>query len=178
MTALILAARGFDAPLPIVVVGIVTGSTYGILAVGLVLIYRTNRIINFAHGEIGAFAAVVLGVAVVKYGAPYWLALPLAMAMAAGVGALVEVGVVRRLRNAPRLMSIIATLGFAQFLGAFQAVINFQAAAGSTFPQPPGLPAFNLGKLVVSPAYTGMAIPCPDCGCGADGLSLRFTRLA
>ena len=39
----------------------IIGMTYGLLAVGLVLVYRTNRIINFAHGEIGAFGAAFFG---------------------------------------------------------------------------------------------------------------------
>ena len=55
----------FEVTGPVLVLGAITGMTYGILAVGLVLVYRSNRIINFAHGEIGAFAAAVLGLAVV-----------------------------------------------------------------------------------------------------------------
>jgi len=44
----------------IVVIGALTGLTYAILAAGLVLIYRATRVINFAHGEIGAFGATLL----------------------------------------------------------------------------------------------------------------------
>src|SRR5439155_1011086 len=66
---------GFQAPAPILFLGLVTGATYGLLAVGLVLVFRANRIINFAHGETGAFAAAVLGVLVVNYHLPYWGAL-------------------------------------------------------------------------------------------------------
>ena len=51
----------FEVPLPVVVLGAIIGMTYGLLAVGLVLVYRTNRIINFAHGEVGAFGAAVFG---------------------------------------------------------------------------------------------------------------------
>jgi len=58
----------FSTPLPVVLLGTIIGLTYGLLAVGLVLIYRSNRIINFAHGQIGAFGAAVFGLAVVKYG--------------------------------------------------------------------------------------------------------------
>src|SRR5687768_15467721 len=45
----------WETPFPIILLGAILGLTYGLLAVGLVLIYRSNRIINFAHGEIGAF---------------------------------------------------------------------------------------------------------------------------
>ena len=57
-------------PLPVIVLGAIIGMTYGLLAVGLVLVYRSNRIINFAHGEIGAFGAAVFGVAVVPLARP------------------------------------------------------------------------------------------------------------
>ena len=165
----------FQLPVPVFVLGLVAGSTYGILAVGLILIYRTNRIINFAHGQIGAFGAAVLGLSVLEWHVPYWLGFPVAIALSALVGMLVEIGVVRRLRNAPRLMSIIATLGFAQFLAAFAALIFAQAQAGSVFPEPAGLPSFNLAGIVVTPAYTGMIVLVPVVVV-AVALFLRYSR--
>src|SRR5204863_799507 len=92
----------FEVPFPVIVLGTIIGMTYGLLAVGLVLIYRSNRIVNFAHGEVGAFAAAVFGIAVLRWHVPYYVALPLAMALGGGVAALAEIVVVRRLRNAPR----------------------------------------------------------------------------
>ncbi|MDQ1712089.1 MAG: hypothetical protein QOE45_1539, partial [Frankiaceae bacterium] len=157
---LIVAARAyhFEIPLPVVALGSIIGITYGLLAVGLVLVFRSNRIINFAHGEIGAFAAALFGLATVKYGLPYYVVLPLALALGAGTGAVAEVGVVRRLRNAPKLMSIVATLGVGQFLVLFGLLLNKQATAGSVFPQPPGLPEFDIGALRVTRAYFGMLV--------------------
>ena len=149
---------GFETPLPVVALGSIIGITYGLLAVGLVLVFRSNRIINFAHGEVGAFAAAIFGLLTVRYGLPYYVVLPLALLIGAGTGAAAEVGVVRRLRNAPKLMSIVATLGVGQFLVLFGQVLNSQAGAGSLFPQPPGLPDFELGALRVTQAYSGMLI--------------------
>ena len=57
----LVALGHVSLPLPALTLGLITGMTYGILAVGLVLIYRSNRVINFAHGEIGAFGAALLG---------------------------------------------------------------------------------------------------------------------
>ncbi|HVX68430.1 MAG TPA: ATP-binding cassette domain-containing protein [Mycobacteriales bacterium] len=161
LAAFIAAQSGFGTPLPYVVLGAITGMTYGLLAVGLVLIYRTNRIINFAHGQIGAFGSALFGLGTVSWGVPYWVAFPLALLLAATTGAVAEAGVVRRLRKAPRLMSIVATLGVGQFLVVFALVINSQATAGSLFPQPPGLPTFTIGALRITPAYTGMLVLCP-----------------
>ncbi|HSK24586.1 MAG TPA: ATP-binding cassette domain-containing protein [Egicoccus sp.] len=150
------AVLGFEIALPVVALGTILGLTYGVLAVGLVLVYRTNRIINFAHGEIGAFGGAVFGLLTVAQGVPYYLAAVVALAASAGVGAIAETAIIRRLRNAPRLMSIVATLGVGQFLLIFSQVINSRAAAGSLYPQPPGLPVFDIGALRVTQAYVGM----------------------
>ncbi|HET6793964.1 MAG TPA: branched-chain amino acid ABC transporter permease/ATP-binding protein [Acidimicrobiales bacterium] len=154
----ILAA---STPWPVILLGTIVGLTYGLLAVGLVLIYRTNRIINFAHGQIGAFGAALFGLAAVTWHVPYWVAFPLALLAAAGTGAAAEAGVVRRLRRAPRIMSVVATLGVGQFLLIFSGVINNTAAAGSIFPQPSWLPQFSVGGLLVTRAYMAMLILSP-----------------
>ena len=151
-----------STPLPVILLGTIIGLTYGLLAVGLVLIYRTNRIINFAHGQIGAFGSAFFGLAAVKWHIPYWIAFPLALSVSGATGAAAETGVVRRLRNAPRLMSIVATLGVGQFLVVFAAVINSTASAGSLYPMPnPWLPAFTVGALRVTEAYSGMLVLSP-----------------
>ena len=150
-----------STPLPVVLLGTITGLTYGLLAVGLVLIYRTNRIINFAHGQIGAFGAAFFSLAAVKWHLPYWCAFVLALLVAAMSGAAAETGVVRRLRSAPRLMSIVATLGVGQVLVVLAVLINAQSTAGSTYPQPSGLPVFTVGALRVTPAYSAMLILSP-----------------
>ena len=150
-----------STPFPVIILGTITGLTYGLLAVGLVLIYRTNRIINFAHGQIGAFGSAFFGVAAVKWHFPYWVAFPIALAVAAATGAVAETGVVRRLRKAPPLMSVVATLGVGQFLVVFAAVINSTASAGSLYPQPSWLPVFNVGALRITQAYSGMLILSP-----------------
>jgi ABC-type branched-subunit amino acid transport system ATPase component/ABC-type branched-subunit amino acid transport system permease subunit len=156
-----MTIAGFEFTGPVLLLGAITGITYGLLAVGLVLVFRSNRLINFAHGEIGALAAAVLGIVVTKWHVPYWIALPGALALAGAVGATAEVAVVRRLRNVPNLMSIVATLGVAQFLLVFSFVVNAQAGAARLFPQPPGFPEFDVGPLRVTKAYSAMLVLSP-----------------
>ena len=150
-----------STPWTVILLGVIIGMTYGLLGVGLVLIFRTNRIINFAHGQIGAFAAAVFGLAAVRWGVPYWLAFPPAILLGGATGAAAEAGVIRRLRHAPRLMSIVATLGVGQFLVVFAAAVNSQAAAGSLYPQPAGLPVFDAGALRITQAYAAMLVLSP-----------------
>jgi ABC-type branched-subunit amino acid transport system ATPase component/ABC-type branched-subunit amino acid transport system permease subunit len=161
MTLAHLSIAGFELPVEVLVLGATIGITYGLLSVGLVLVYRTNKVINFAHGEIGAFGAALLGVAVQRWHLPYYLAAVLAIAAAAGTGAIAEVAVVRRLRDAPRLMSIVATLGVGQFLLFFAAVIAPATSAGFQFPSPPGLPEIQLGALKLTQAHVGMLVGGP-----------------
>lgn len=155
------ATGRWEAPVPVVVLGTIVGTTYGLLAAGLVIVYRTNRVINFAHGNIGAFAAAVFGLAVVRWHLPYWLAFPLALALGGTLAAGTEVVVVRRLRNAPRLMSIVATLGIGEFVLLLGFAVNDQAGAGNRYPQPTGLPDITMGGLRITPAYSGMLILSP-----------------
>jgi ABC-type branched-subunit amino acid transport system ATPase component/ABC-type branched-subunit amino acid transport system permease subunit len=145
----------------VVVLGMITGLTYGLLSTGIVLVYRTNRIINFAHGEMGAFGAAFFGLAANRWGVPYYVNLPIALLLGAGVAALAEVVVVRRLRRAPKVMSVVATLGVGQFLVLLALTVNSQAAAGRLVPEPPGLPTLEVGALIVTPSYTGILVFAP-----------------
>ena len=59
--------------------GIVSGLVVGLLAMGVVLVYRATRVLNFAVGNIGLIGATLLSVLVVRYHTPFWVAAPLAL---------------------------------------------------------------------------------------------------
>jgi ABC-type branched-subunit amino acid transport system ATPase component/ABC-type branched-subunit amino acid transport system permease subunit len=107
-------------PLGVVLLGGVLGSLSALTAMGLVLVYRSSRVINFAQAELGGLAGTVGVIAVAGWGLPYLLALPVGLVVAMGTGALVDLVVVRRFFTAPRLILTVATLGVAQLLGALQ----------------------------------------------------------
>jgi ABC-type branched-subunit amino acid transport system ATPase component/ABC-type branched-subunit amino acid transport system permease subunit len=155
-----------SVPLPVLLLGLMVGLTYGLLAMGLVLVYRTSGVVNFAHGEVGTLAASFFGIwvapsAVGGFGLPFWLMLPLAL----GAGALANVGVealaVRRLRGAPKVMSLVMTIGAGSFLLFVALAINTKIRNGSQYPRPPGLPTFHVGALTITPEYSGMLILTP-----------------
>ncbi len=106
----------FQPDLGSIASGVATGSLYGLIAVGLILIYRTNRIINFAVGAIGAFPAALAGLLVAAKGVSYWLVLPIVLIGGPLIGAAVDVLVIRRFATAPRLIVTVATIGVAQIL--------------------------------------------------------------
>ena len=107
----------------VVLIGAMTGLAYAILAAGLVLVYRATRVVNFAHGEIGAFGAAVLALLVLDHHWNFFLALGLALLIGAALGAAVELLVVRRLFRAPRLVVLVATIGVAQLLFVCQVLL-------------------------------------------------------
>lgn len=101
-----------------IVLGVVGGAVWGILAVGLVLVYKGSRVFNFAQGEFGTVAAYVAWLAIVGAGWPYPVGAVLAVGAAALMGFLMERIVVRGLFNAPRVTVLVATAGVA--VGAIQ----------------------------------------------------------
>jgi ABC-type branched-subunit amino acid transport system ATPase component/ABC-type branched-subunit amino acid transport system permease subunit len=107
-------------PFGVIVLGLVLGSLTGLTAMGFVLIYRANRIINFAQAELGGLAAVIALVSVIGFHLPYILGVVVGLAAAVATGAIIDTVVVRRFENAPRLILTVATIGILQILGAAQ----------------------------------------------------------
>jgi branched-chain amino acid transport system permease protein len=110
------------APIGFILVGVVYGSVNALGAMGLILIYRANRFINFANGAMGSIVGV-LAIGLVKvHGLNYWIALPLAVVAGGMLGALIEVTTIRRFANAPRLILLVASIGLAQVLGGLELI--------------------------------------------------------
>jgi branched-chain amino acid transport system permease protein len=95
-----------------VVGGLGNGSTYALLALGYVIIYRSTRIISFAQPAlmvVGATAVSFLGVS--RFGLPFVVAVPLAMLLTAGVGMAVERTALRPMVGKPVFVIAIITIG-------------------------------------------------------------------
>ena len=94
--------------------GIIGGLLTALIAIGLALIYRANRVINFAQGDLGTVpATIVLGLTAVS-GLPWALAVGIGLAAAIVLGVVVEFVIVRRFWRAPRLLLTVATIGLSQ----------------------------------------------------------------
>ncbi|MFN2539798.1 MAG: ATP-binding cassette domain-containing protein [Mycobacteriales bacterium] len=142
-----------DLPAQAVVVGALTGLTYALLGTGLVLVYRATRVINFAHGQIGAFCAAVLAKLVLDLHWPFFVSLAAVVVLGAGIGAAVELGVVRRLFDAPRLQLFVATLGVSQVMLVAQYLLpHVSNKHGSTiYPSPLPFSTRVFGVRLTSP---------------------------
>jgi branched-chain amino acid transport system permease protein len=111
------------APIGVVLQGIVFGTVTALLAMGLILIYRSDSIVNFAYGSMGGVGAVLSVSLYLDAGLPYLLAAAIGLAVGLGIGGLVEVLVIRRFANASRLVLTVATIGLAQVLGGIELII-------------------------------------------------------
>jgi branched-subunit amino acid ABC-type transport system permease component len=132
----LLTVLGLDVSAGILVTGLLIGLTYGVLAAGLLLVFRASRVVNLAHADVGAFGAALLARMVTDGGMPWLVALPLALVAGGLIGAAVEVVVVRRLASAPRVVLLVATLGVSQLLLASQIALPDVDDPGSPFPLP------------------------------------------
>ena len=122
------------APFGIAALGTVHGTVIALGAMGIILVYRANRFINFAHGAMGSLVGVIAIGLVLQHGLSYWIALPGAVIVGAGLGALTEFAIIRRFQNSSRLVLTVATIGLAQLLGGFELLgtkaINFVSLVG------------------------------------------------
>jgi ABC-type branched-subunit amino acid transport system permease subunit len=149
-----------SVPLSTVLQGVVLGLNYGLLAMGLVLIYRSSRVLNFAHGQLGVVGAVFLVKIYYDYGVWYWPGLLLVLVGAAAIGGVCEL-ILRRLFNRPRVLVMVATIGLAQVLYLFT-VLPFVRPKElfRPFPVPIGW-KFTVNGFIFQPADTFTLIVAP-----------------
>ncbi len=100
--------------------GLSAGSLYALVALGLVLIYRSTRVLNFAHGQVATLGSFV-AFALLTRGYPFALALPLAVAAGGLIALLFYFGVLlpAQRQGATLLGQVIITLGLALVLEGF-----------------------------------------------------------
>jgi len=133
------------------VFGGLIGLLYAMVAFGLILIYRANRIINFAQAEIGAGAALLAVLLIKVHHVPYLVAFVIAMVAAILTGAVVELLIVRRFVRAPRLVMSVATIGISLILAYVQFFIpHWLGGSFLVDPNPPKTPFSGL-KFKIDP---------------------------
>ncbi|MBI2703683.1 MAG: ATP-binding cassette domain-containing protein [Actinobacteria bacterium] len=118
----LVAFRG-AVPAGIVIQGMIFGTGTGLLGVGLVLIYRSTRIVNFAYGAMGGLPATIAVSLYLGRNWPWFVVVVVAVVVGAGIGVIVERLVIRRFTNSSRLVLTVATIGLAQVLGGLEIVV-------------------------------------------------------
>lgn len=156
-------------------IGLINGSFYALLSLGLAVIFGLLRVINFAHGAqymLGAFVALLLGL---YGGISYWVALVLAPVIVGLGAAVIERTMLSRLYKLDHLYGLLFTFGLALVIeGTFR---YFFGASGKPYPAPSQLTgAVNLGFMVL-PIYRGWVVIASLIVCLATWALIEKTKL-
>jgi len=111
----LFVARLFD--------GLANGSTYALIALALVMIYKATTLINFAQGEMAMFGAFIVLVLATEQGVPMWIAVLIGMIISALIGAGIERTLIRPFDPADHLPLVIITLGLFLVFGSLAGII-------------------------------------------------------
>src|SRR4051812_10207520 len=109
------------------VLGVLNGMTFGLLALGIVLVYKSNRFLNLAYAQLGAVPALLLAKFVLQWGWSWWVAFVVAIGVGAGIGLLVEWAFVARLRRKTKspVSLLLLSVGIGQLLLAATFITAF-----------------------------------------------------
>jgi len=165
----------FQLPIEMLILGVIAGMTYGLLGVGLTLVYRTSRVMNFAHGEIGALAPVLVVTLVVMFGVNYWLSAFLGLGASVAAGLILGAIVVGPLANASRLIVMVGTIGASQLFFVADLFIPRPQIGGEAFPAPFDV-SISVGSLQLHAGHLMIIVVTPLV-VGALALFLRRSRL-
>jgi branched-chain amino acid transport system permease protein len=155
--------------------GLINGSFYALLSLGLAVIFGMLHIINFTHGAqymMGAFAAYLL----LQYaGLGYWGALVVAPIVIGATGLLIERLFLKHLRSLDPLYGLLLTFGLALIIqGLFQ---NVYGSSGLPYQVPDSLRGgYNLGFMFL-PKYRAWVIVLSLAVCVATWFAIERTRL-
>jgi branched-chain amino acid transport system permease protein len=103
--------------------GMKNGAIYALMALTVVIIYKTTGHLNFAQGEMGTLGAFIIFVMVIEHGWSYWLAIPVALVFSFLLGAGIERTLIRPIERRSALGVVIVTLGIFLIINALNAAI-------------------------------------------------------
>ncbi|MDQ3026050.1 MAG: branched-chain amino acid ABC transporter permease [Pseudomonadota bacterium] len=156
-------------------IGLINGSFYALLSLGLAVIFGLLNIINFTHGAqymMGAFVAYFLAS---KWGLGYWWALVLVPLAVGATGVIIERLMLSRLYKLDHLYGLLLTFGLALIIeGAFRQQFG---SAGLPYSMPPELTGgFNLGFMFL-PKYRAWVIVASLAICLGTWFLIERTKL-
>jgi branched-chain amino acid transport system permease protein len=153
--------------------GIREGAIYAGLALALVIIYRSTRVINFAQGEMATFTTFIC-LSLQNRGLTFWAAFPIVLAIAFGGGVAIERVIIRPIENASVITNVIVTLGLALLLNGL--MVQIWGGAERQFNGPFSTRTINVGSVPISVQDIGIVVVSLALVV-VLGLFFRFTKL-
>ena len=169
----------FGIPLPALMgqllLGLVNGSFYAILSLGLAVIFGLLNVINFAHGALYMMGAFMAWLGLTYLGLNYWVMLVLAPIVIGLFGIVIERLFMRHLYKLDHLYGLLLTFGLTLLIeGVFR---SFFGVSGQPYPTPEALRgATNLGFMIL-PNYRAWVVVASIVVCIATWLVIEKTRL-
>jgi len=105
--------------LQMVLSGIAVGSSYALMGLGMVLIYKASQVPNFVQGEMALLPVFIAFMLLSTYNIPYYIAFPATLIFAFFLGCLLEFAILRRAKDPSILGLIIITIGMEMMLLGF-----------------------------------------------------------
>lgn len=155
--------------------GLINGSFYAVLSLGLAVIFGMLNVINFAHGALYMTGAFVAWLLLQYLGIPYWAALVLAPLVVGLFGIVLERTMLSRLYKLDHLYGLLLTFGLALIVeGLFR---NAYGVSGQPYPIPSWLQGgHNLGFMFL-PVYRGWVVLASVVICFGTWFLIERTRL-
>ena len=155
--------------------GLVNGSFYAMLSLGLAVIFGLLGIVNFAHGALYMIGAYVAFVALDRFGINYWFALVLSPLVVGALGVVIERTLLKRLYRIDPIYGLLLTFGLALIAeGLFRYWFD---VSGQSYPVPALLEgATNLGFMVL-PNYRAWVVVASLTVCLGTWFLIERTRL-
>jgi branched-chain amino acid transport system permease protein len=155
--------------------GLVNGSFYAMLSLGLAVIFGLLNVINFSHGALYMVGAFLAYIGVTSFGLNYWMMLVLAPLLVGVFGILIERTMLRRLYKLDHLYGLLLTFGITLLLeGVFR---SFYGVSGQTLDVPEQLSgATDLGFMVL-PNYRAWVVAASVTVCLGTWFVIEKTRL-
>ena len=155
--------------------GLVNGSFYAMLSLGLAVIFGLLGVVNFAHGALYMIGAYVAWFSMDRWGLGYWWSLLLGPLVVGALGALIERTLLKRLYKLDPLYGLLLTFGLALILqGVFQ---QYYGSSGQDYSAPEQLSgATNLGFMVL-PNYRAWVVAVSLAVCFGTWFLIERTQL-
>lgn len=156
-------------------VGLINGSFYAILSLGLAIIFGLLNIINFAHGAQYMMGAFVAWLALTRFGINYWAALIFAPLAVGALGVVIERTMLRRLYKLDHLYGLLLTFGLALIIeGVFRDQFGI---SGETYEVPEALAGgIPLGFMFL-PIYRAWVVVAALTVCFGTWYMIEKTKL-
>ncbi|MEJ2723813.1 MAG: branched-chain amino acid ABC transporter permease [Deltaproteobacteria bacterium] len=129
--------------------GIAVGSSYALMGLAMVIIYKTSEVVNFAQGEMSLLSVFLTYMVIEFYGVPYYVAFPVALLFAVFLGCFLEFAVLRRAKEPNVVGMIIITIGLEMILMGFVSWKFGAEPKTMAFPISP-YSSVNVGTVFVS----------------------------